>query len=107
MASIWSLISVQPQAHLGEGEVVVAPGELAVVEQVVTPAAPERLSDPRSVETPGAAAALGAGEPPPFAAEVLGRGAEPQMEIDLGARHVDVDVGPELITDAVAGVDVF
>ena len=84
-----------------------AHGELAVVEQMVTPAAPERVGDPGGVQTPDAAPALGAGEPPPLAAEVWRRREEPEMEIGLGARRVDVDVGPERLTDLVAGMDEF
>ena len=74
---------VPPHEGVHEADVVATHGELAVVEQLVTPAAPERLGDPRSVQTPDAAPAPGTGKPPPFAAEMLRRGEEAEMEIGL------------------------
>ena len=50
----------QPHERIGVADGVIAPRELAVVEQMVTPAAPERLGDPRRVQTPDAAPAGGA-----------------------------------------------
>ena len=96
---------LQTEKGIDQADVVITAYELAVVEQVVTSAAPERFVNPGGVQAPGPAVAVGADKPPPFTTEMLVGGDELHCEIELHARWGQADSRPQLITDEVARSD--
>ena len=96
---------LQTEKGIDQADVVITAYELAVVEQVVTPAAQEGLVDPGGVQAPGPAVAFGADKPPPLTAEMLVGGDEAYLEVELHARRSQADSRPHLITDEVARSD--
>ena len=86
--------TIQTEKGIDQADVVVMTYELAVVEQAMTPAAPEGLVDPCGVQAADTATAVGADEPAPFTTQVLVRGNEAYLEIELHTRRGQPDSRP-------------